>query len=133
MINARDAMPNGGSLRSRLPIWRSVTRHQSIEGLVGSLVMISVSDTGTGMPESVRLRAFDPFFTTKNVGKGSGMGLSQVYGLVKQSGGETGIDSHVGRGTTVSIYLPRVSQELGSAQSCMKSPSSHSPATACPR
>ena len=91
--------------------------------MVGSLVMISVSDTGVGMPESVRLQAFDPFFTTKPAG--TGLGLSHVYGLVKQSGGETHINSHVGRGTTVSIYLPQASQELDRKPSNAKVSSAH--------
>ena len=74
--------------------------------------MIAVEDTGIGMSENVRLHAFDPFFTTKDFGKGSGLGLSQVYGLVEQSGGETHIVTSPGRGTKVSIYLPRVSQDM---------------------
>ena len=128
VINARDAMPNGGSVTIKTANL-DVTGHDAVaEGLVGSLVMISVSDTGTGMSESVRLRAFDPFFTTKDVGKGSGMGLSQVYGLIKQSGGDTRIDSQVGRGTTISIYLPRVSMEFVSTQIALER-SGETPAT----
>jgi signal transduction histidine kinase/CheY-like chemotaxis protein len=133
VINARDAMPNGGSVTIKTANLEVDGPDIVTEGLVGSLVMISVSDTGIGMPESVRLRAFDPFFTTKNAGQGSGMGLSQVYGLVKQSAGEIRIDSHVGRGTTVTIYLPRVPQELVSAQAARKPPSSRVPATPVPR
>ena len=68
---------------------------------------ISVTDTGCGMPPDVLERAFEPFFTTKPVGKGTGLGLSQIFGFAHQSGGEVGIESEVGRGTTVSIYLPR--------------------------
>jgi signal transduction histidine kinase/CheY-like chemotaxis protein len=124
VINARDAMEeNGGSVTIKTANLDIGETNPSTGVLVGSVVMISVSDTGNGMSESVRLRAFDPFFTTKDVGKGSGLGLSQVYGLVKQSGGETIIDSHVGRGTTVSIYLPRASKELVSAQAARKHPS----------
>jgi CheY-like chemotaxis protein len=70
-------------------------------------VRISVTDTGCGMPPEVLERAFEPFFTTKPVGKGTGLGLSQIFGFAHQSGGEVGIQSQVGRGTTVSIYLPR--------------------------
>jgi CheY-like chemotaxis protein len=73
----------------------------------GEYLKISVTDTGCGMPPDVLERAFEPFFTTKPVGKGTGLGLSQIFGFAHQSGGEVGIDSEVGRGTTVSIYLPR--------------------------
>ena len=73
----------------------------------GAYVLISVEDTGSGMPEDVIAKAFDPFFTTKEVGKGTGLGLSQVYGFVKQSGGDVAIHSKPGVGTTVNIYLPR--------------------------
>ena len=110
VINARDAMPDGGSVRIKTANLDTSDADITIEGIAGSVVMISVSDTGVGMPESVRLQAFDPFFTTKPAG--TGLGLSHVYGLVKQSGGETRIDSHVGQGTTVSIYLPQASQDL---------------------
>ena len=73
----------------------------------GDYVKISVTDTGCGMPPDVLERAFEPFFTTKPVGKGTGLGLSQIFGFAHQSGGEVGIESEVGSGTTVSIYLPR--------------------------
>ena len=73
----------------------------------GEYVKISVTDTGCGMPPDVIERAFEPFFTTKPVGKGTGLGLSQIFGFAHQSGGEVGIESEVGEGTTVSIYLPR--------------------------
>src|SRR5207244_7853041 len=73
----------------------------------GDYVRVSVADTGCGMPRSVIERAFEPFFTTKPVGKGTGLGLSQIFGFAHQSGGEVGIESQVGRGTIVSIYLPR--------------------------
>jgi CheY-like chemotaxis protein len=73
----------------------------------GDYVKISVTDTGCGMTKEVLDRAFEPFFTTKPVGKGTGLGLSQIFGFAHQSGGEVGIESQVGRGTTVSIYLPR--------------------------
>jgi CheY-like chemotaxis protein len=104
VINAGDAMPNGGSVTIRT----ANAEPQGTEGLAGEFVVISIADTGIGMTDEVRLRAFDPFFTTKEPGKGSGLGLSQVYGLVEQSGGTVRLDSRPGEGTTVSIYLPRV-------------------------
>jgi PAS domain S-box-containing protein len=103
-INARDAMPDGGDLTI-------ATRLHRMEGTgdlaAGEYVELSVSDTGTGMPSDVVARAFDPFFTTKGVGRGTGLGLSQVYGIAKQAGGTVRIDSRLGVGTTVRIYLPR--------------------------
>ncbi len=108
-LNARDAMPGGGLLTIATEVM------QSAEGFSGGLkpgayVRVSVTDTGEGMRQDVLERAFDPFFTTKGVGKGSGMGLPMVYGFVKQSGGHIDIESQVGRGTTVHLYLP-VSRE----------------------
>ena len=111
VINAQDAMPNGGWVTIKTAHLTLRGSEAGTEGLIGEFVLVSVSDTGTGMPESVRLRAFDPFFTTKEMGKGSGLGLSQVYGMVHQSGGATKIDSQPGMGTTVSIYLPQGSKE----------------------
>ena len=106
-INARDAMPGGGtlSIETANVVVGSVRRPD--DPLPGEYVMVSISDTGTGMPEEVLAQAFDPFFTTKSPGQGSGLGLSQVYGLVKQSGGATHITSQLGHGTTVTLYLPR--------------------------
>ena len=106
-INARDAMTDGGTLTLETANLR-VEPLTRVAGLApGDYVMIAVADTGNGMPEEVRERAFDPFFTTKDVGKGSGLGLSQVYGVARQSGGTAEIHSIVGQGTTVRIYLPR--------------------------
>ena len=105
-VNARDAMDGTGTMR----ITTSNVRLQANEvGDVraGEYVKISVTDTGCGMPPDVIERAFEPFFTTKPVGKGTGLGLSQIFGFAHQSGGEVGIESEVGKGTTVSIYLPR--------------------------
>jgi signal transduction histidine kinase len=108
-INARDAMPNGG----RLMISASNARLDAAAtaGLAdveaGDYVRIAVSDTGTGMTSEVREAAFEPFFTTKPIGQGSGLGLSQVYGFVKQSRGHITLDSMPGEGTTVALYLRR--------------------------
>jgi PAS domain S-box-containing protein len=108
VVNARDAMPDGG----RVTI---ATRNAGIDAeyaaahelSAGQYVMLAVSDTGTGMPPEVIARAFEPFYTTKNVGEGTGLGLSMVYGFARQSGGHVSIDSKIGSGTTVKIYLPR--------------------------
>jgi PAS domain S-box-containing protein len=104
-INARDAMPNGG----RLTIRTANLRRSQAPGCVtpGDYVLISVADTGEGMTSEVLSKAIEPFFTTKEVGKGSGLGLSMVHGVATQSGGGLLIDSNVGRGTTVSVFLPR--------------------------
>jgi signal transduction histidine kinase len=105
-VNARDAMEGEGHMRIAT---ENVTLAANEVGDVraGEYVRISVTDTGCGMPPEVLERAFEPFFTTKPVGKGTGLGLSQIFGFAHQSGGEVGIQSQVGRGTTVSIYLPR--------------------------
>ncbi len=108
-INARDAMPEGGKLTLK-----TANRHLDAddpdtpaEAATGPYVVISVSDTGTGMTPEVIEHVFEPFFTTKGVGEGSGLGLSMVYGFIKQSGGHIAIHSEVGRGTTVALYLPK--------------------------
>ncbi|HVH49485.1 MAG TPA: ATP-binding protein [Sphingomicrobium sp.] len=105
-VNARDAMEGTGQLRVAT---RNVTLAANEVGDVraGEYLRISVTDTGCGMTPEVLERAFEPFFTTKPVGKGTGLGLSQIFGFAHQSGGEVGIESQVGKGTTVSIYLPR--------------------------
>jgi CheY-like chemotaxis protein len=100
-LNARDAMPDGGTLTIR------ARKHGGeIRGRGSSYVVIDVIDTGIGMSEDVQARAFEPFFTTKDIGRGSGLGLSQAYGFAKQSGGALTLDSAPGKGTKVSLYLP---------------------------
>ena len=105
-VNARDAMDATGIMRITTS---NVTMQANEVGDIqpGEYVRISVSDTGCGMTPEVLDRAFEPFFTTKPVGKGTGLGLSQIFGFAHQSGGEVGIESEVGKGTSVSIYLPR--------------------------
>ena len=95
-------MPDGGLIT----IKTGMCDLTGMTGLSGRFTRLALSDTGHGMSEVDRLRAFDPFFTTKDIGKGSGLGLSQVYGLAQQSGGAAHIELQPGRGTTVSIYLP---------------------------
>jgi PAS domain S-box-containing protein len=129
-INARDAMSSGG----KLTISTKNIAHGNGRRLPaldpGDYVMISVADTGTGMSEEVRSRAFEPFFTTKEMGRGTGLGLSMVYGFAKQSGGTVTIESEIGEGTTLRIYLPRapcrleVAEEAGDQSQCKGGPPS---------
>jgi CheY-like chemotaxis protein len=101
-VNARDAMPNGGLLK----ITAGNTRTES-----GEYVKITIADTGSGMTPEVQARAFEPFFTTKETGRGTGLGLSQVYGFVKQSRGNATLESHLDKGTSVTLMLPRAHGE----------------------
>jgi len=112
-INARDAMEVGGALTVQTANVTLGPSDRPEEPPPGDYVMVAVSDTGSGMTDEVRARVFEPFFTTKEVGKGSGLGLSQVFGLAKQSGGGVGIDSRLGEGTSVKIYLPRAEPAPG--------------------
>jgi signal transduction histidine kinase/ActR/RegA family two-component response regulator len=105
-VNARDAMEGEGLMRISTENVH-LTANQVGDVRPGDYVKVSVTDTGCGMTQEVLDRAFEPFFTTKPVGKGTGLGLSQIFGFAHQSGGEVGIESQLGRGTTVSIYLPR--------------------------
>ena len=104
-LNARDAMPDGGLLT--IEVANVQLDNADLQPPPGSYTTLAVIDTGTGMPKEVIDRAFEPFFTTKGQGKGTGLGLSMVYGFVKQSNGHATIDSVVGEGTTVRLYLPR--------------------------
>ncbi|WP_293778627.1 ATP-binding protein [uncultured Oxalicibacterium sp.] len=108
-INARDAMPEGGTIT--LEAENECFTSAMHELHAGDYVRIRLIDTGAGMSEDVSARAFDPFFTTKKIGKGSGMGLPQVYGFTKQSGGALLLHSREGSGTTITIYLPRAEQD----------------------
>jgi PAS domain S-box-containing protein len=116
-INSRDAMPNGGTITlTTANAQVSASAAATWEAQPGDYVRTEVRDTGAGMSSEVLARVFEPFFTTKGVGRGTGLGLSQVYGFAKQSGGFVVIDSVAGYGTTVSIYLPRVAAPSPSSE-----------------
>jgi two-component system, cell cycle sensor histidine kinase and response regulator CckA len=117
-VNARDAMPDGGKLTIRTVNVderdsRELGAHQIVPG---EYVLIEVSDTGCGMSEEVKQKIFEPFFSTKEIGRGTGLGLSTVFGIVKQSGGYIYAESEVGRGTVMRVYLPRYIETAGEAE-----------------
>ncbi|MCJ2065697.1 PAS domain S-box protein [Methylobacterium sp. J-088] len=110
VVNARDAMNGEGRLDIRVRSTRSIPAVRAHPSVAGDFIAVSISDTGAGIAPDLVDRIFEPFFTTKGVGQGTGLGLSQVYGFAKQSGGEVVVESVVGSGTTFSLYLPRAEE-----------------------
>jgi CheY-like chemotaxis protein len=115
-VNARDAMPNGGTLTITARN-ATVADMLSLSGaMLGEYVLVALHDTGEGIPPSILNRVFEPFFTTKETGKGTGLGLSQVYGFTRQTGGTVTLQSPPGRGTTVTLWLPRSTEAVAAAE-----------------
>jgi PAS domain S-box-containing protein len=119
-LNGRDAMPDGGVLE--IETGNVVLDEGTAGPPPGSYVRLSVKDTGQGMPAEVQARVFEPFFTTKEIGKGTGLGLSMVYGFVRQSGGHVTLESTVGVGTTVALYLPKAAQQADAEVEAIQPP-----------
>jgi len=110
VVDARDAMPNGGSLRIQTKNVERVVPHSGPGGSASRFVLLEVTDTGTGMDQKTQAHIFEPFFTTKPVGKGTGLGLATVYGIVKQSNGHIEVQSALGKGSSFQVYLPAEAQ-----------------------
>ena len=115
-VNARDAMDGEGQITIRVAAEETLPSGRHLPAASDAVVAVSVTDTGCGIPEDRREQIFEPFYTTKSVGQGTGLGLSQVFGFAKQSGGGVSVESEVGRGTTFTLYLPRVQGSTAAAR-----------------